>query len=518
MAADSPLASLARRALRPLDAACNRLYGWRGNPLYQSGPLVVILLAVVTLTGIYLLFFYRIGDPYGSIVRLQGQVALGRWIRALHRYASDAALVAVAVHAFRLWAQGRSWGPRTLAWVSGVLLLGLVLVCGWTGYVMVWDAQGLALAREGARLLDALPLWSEPIGRMFVGERAIPSAFFFLNLFLHVALPVGLGLLLWIHVSRVARPVLLPPPGILRWSLGLLVALSLAVPAALGPAADLFHLGSQAPYDWFYAFWLPVTVALSPAAAWSVILGASGLLLLVPLWSRPRAGRRPAPSMVDERSCTGCYQCYQDCPYEAIAMRARTDGRDTPVAWVDADLCVSCGICAGSCAPMGVGPPGRAGRDQLGALKGWLLEDRMARGEIVVIGCARSIGDVERFAGSPAMSVPCAGNLHTSVVEYLIRAGAGGVLIAACPPRDCWSREGPTWLEQRLYHDREAELKARVDRRRVRVAYASLGERKELEGELGRFRVDVGSLERHVAEGDIRLETECEPVVVEAVE
>ena len=104
-------------------------------------------------------------------------------MRGLHRFASDAAVVAAAVHALRLFVQGRSWGPRTLAWVSGLILLFVIFVCGWTGYVMVWDIQAEVLAREGARLLDVLPIFSEPISRGFVGERPIPAAFFFLNLF-----------------------------------------------------------------------------------------------------------------------------------------------------------------------------------------------------------------------------------------------------------------------------------------------------------------------------------------------
>jgi len=160
-----------RRLLAPADALMNRLYGWRLNPLYHSGALVVLTFVLLTVTGLYLVFFYRLGSPHASIVRITEQAWLGRWIRSLHRYASDAAVVAAAIHALRMFAQDRSWGPRALAWVSGLLLLGLTLVLGWTGYVMVWDVQGIVLAREGARWLDALPLFSEPISRAFVGER-----------------------------------------------------------------------------------------------------------------------------------------------------------------------------------------------------------------------------------------------------------------------------------------------------------------------------------------------------------
>jgi len=493
----------------------NRLYGWRLNPLYHSGALVVLTFVLLTVTGLYLVFFYRLGSPHASIVRITEQVWLGRWIRSLHRYASDAAVVAAAIHAFRMFAQDRSWGPRALAWVSGLLLLGLTLVLGWTGYVMVWDVQGIVLAREGARWLDALPLFSEPISRAFVGEREVPSAFFFLNLFLHVALPVGLGALLWLHVSRVARPGLLPPRGLLWGTTGILLVLSILWPAPAGTPADLFRLPARGPYDAFYAFWLPVTQGLPAAATWvgGGILGA--VAVLAPWWSRPRVGQRPGPSVVDERLCSGCEQCYLDCPYEAIAMVERTDGRAGIVARVDPALCVSCGICAGSCAPMGVGPPGRTGRDQLAQIRDVVAARAPAPDDVVVVACTHGAGGVgaeSTFDGAPVLAVDCAGSLHTSVVEYLVRSGAGGVLIVACPPRDCQHREGPKWLEQRLYHEREAELKDRVDRRRVRLIYADLAEEGTVAAALERSRGEVAALERARRETDIALEAECDLV------
>src|SRR3990172_7870404 len=98
-----------RHPLQRVDALVNRLYGWRFNPLYHTGPLVAALLAVVLVTGIYLLLFYRIGAPYASVMRISQQEWAGRWIRSLHRYASDAALVGALIHALRLYLQGRSW-------------------------------------------------------------------------------------------------------------------------------------------------------------------------------------------------------------------------------------------------------------------------------------------------------------------------------------------------------------------------------------------------------------------------
>jgi ferredoxin len=486
-----PLIRGARGALGRADAGLNRLYGSRFNPLYHSGAVVVALLVVLIVTGLYLLVFYRVGSPYASMERIQDQLWAGRWIRSLHRFASDAAIPAILVHALRLLLEGKSWGQRTMAWVTGVMLVGVFMVCGWTGYVMVWDIQAQVIAVEGARLLDVLPIVSEPISRTFVGERPLGSAFFFMNLFLHVALPIGLGVLLWLHVARVARPVLLPPRRV-TWSVvGLLFAASVLWPVGLAPEADLFRIPGSAPFDIFYTFWIPVTTAMSPWAVWTVGGVLVGGLVLVPLWTRPRAEQRPGPSEVNERLCTGCEQCVLDCPYEAITMVERTDGRPGLAARVDPGLCVSCGICAGSCAPMGVGPPGRTGRDQLGEVSAFLATRRPGERDVVLIGCTRGAGgiaDLERFEGAHVLPVRCAGSLHTSVIESLLRGGVGGVMVVSCPAGGCWNREGATWVEARMYHEREAELQARVDRRRVRLVEAGAFEHTRVQHELAAFR------------------------------
>ncbi|HEY9514712.1 MAG TPA: hydrogenase iron-sulfur subunit [Gemmatimonadaceae bacterium] len=502
-----------RRGIGAADAACNALYHWSGNPIYQSGTLTVAFLVVLLVTGTYLLFFYRIGAPYDSVARLTADPWIGRWVRSLHRFAADAAVVAAAVHALRMFAQDRRWGARTLAWTSGLILFGLILVCGWTGYVMVWDVFGQVLAVEGARLLDVLPIFSEPIGRMFVGERALPGAFFFLNLFLHIALPIGLGIVLWLHVSRVARVTLLPPRRLMWGAIAALTAVSLLWPIGMAPMASAFHFPADVPLDVLYAGWLPASRGVEPAIAWLAGAAIAAVLLLVPLWSRPARSERPAPSVVDPRLCTGCTQCTLDCPWQAIEMVPRTDGRATLVASVDPDRCVSCGICAGSCAPMSIGPPGRTGRDQLARIRDIVTARRPGSRDVVVVACARGAGGITESWDAPGtllIATECAGNVHSSVIEYLIRAGAGGVLVVACPPRDCWNREGPTWLEARLFQEREAELHARVDRRRVRIVHAGALERRTVDDALAAFRADLARLNPAPAERNIDLDAPCD--------
>ena len=505
----------ARRITVALDTAANRLYGWRANPIHQSGTVAVAMLLALIATGLYLVCFYRVGSPAASVARIAADPWLGRWIRTLHRYASDVFIVAGALHLLRMFARRRSWGPRTLAWVSGLLMFGAGLACAWTGFVMAWDTFGERLARDGARLLDVLPVVSEPVSRIFAGDGPVPSAFFFVNLFMHIGVPLAMGVMLWLHVSRLARPVLLPAKRATWTIVGALTVVSVLVPAALGPPANPFRLATTTPTDLMAAWWLPVSERLSPGAAW-VVLGLIGaIVLFVPRFTRqPREGRY-APSVVDSRLCTGCTQCVQDCPWDAISMVKRDDDRPTLVAFVNPDRCVSCGICAGSCAPMGVGPASRTGRDQLGAVRQELIPalGRAIAAPVVAICCEQtpgSVADALRARGALVHAVSCAGNLHTSVIELLVRSGASGVLVCQCPTRDCDGREGPKWLHARVYEDREAELMPRVDRRRVRVVTAAPGALGETIAAFELFEAGLRGMSQPDREAGAELELTCD--------
>jgi ferredoxin len=441
-------------------------------------------------------------------------------MRTLHRYASDLFVIAAVLHAFRMLAQDRSWGPRTLAWMSGLFLFGAGLVCAWTGFVMAWDSFGERLALEGGRLLDVLPIFSEPLSRIFAGDGPVPSAFFFVNLFVHIALPLGLGAGLWLHVSRLARPALLPPKRLMWGIIGALTIASVLLPAPLGPAADPLRLSPSTPTDIVVAWWLPISERLPVGLAWGSVLAVTFLALLVPRLTRRSRDSSWAPSTVDTRLCTGCNQCPQDCPWEAITMVARDDDRPTLVARVDPSHCVSCGICAGSCAPMGVGPPSRSGRDQLAELREVTLPALAGRDTLPLIAvcCAQAPPahlSALRARGAHVHRVSCVGNLHSSVIELFIRYGAPGVIVCGCPPRDCVGREGPKWLRERLFNDREAELQPRVDRRRVRIETVAPGNLAGTVASYEQFTRELAVLATPEPERDVEIDVLCDPVPLE---
>ncbi|MDH4224955.1 MAG: hydrogenase iron-sulfur subunit [Deltaproteobacteria bacterium] len=498
------------QAITWLDKGFSRVYGAGANPLYHTGPLAIWMLLVAVITGVYLVFFYELSHPFESVAWLQSQPVWGRWIRALHRYSSDGAVVLTTLHVIRMFVQGRRWGPRMMAWLSGGLLLAALLLVGWTGFVMVWDGQGQLIAVAGARLLDSLPLFTEPVGRGFVKPELIGPSFFFINLFLHLALPLAMTGLLWWHTIRLSRPGWFPPRLLMWWSLGALTLLSVAAPPGLAGKADLLGVPSPGEVDLFYNFWLLAGAVVSPGWQMALWVGLWLALMAVPWLSRPWPAARRPESWVDQRHCDGCLQCYLDCPYNAIRMVpppsegvGQSPGRqkDHDVAWVETRLCVSCGICSASCSPMVIGPPGRTGRDQWHqaaalAKKAASLDHRPA---IAVILCANALSPGERAAltGPDRLGwqVDCSGEIHPQTVAYLLAHGLDGVLVAACPPAGCQNREGSRYLEERLSGRRDPGQKAKVDPLRVDLQWAESGDLPRLKAAMAGFETRLRELE-----------------------
>ncbi len=485
-------------AIAAVDRLFDRIYSSRYNPLYRTGTLTALLLTVALVTGVYLIFVYEIGRPYESMAAIQRDAWLGRWIRALHRYASDAAIVAVVLHVARLVVQGKTWGPRLLAWVTGGLLAGMMFVSAFTGFVLVWDAFGQKLAVDGARMLRLLPLFVEPPDRAFVGERAMPSQFFFMNLFLHVAVPLGMIALLWLHTVKLARAAWFPEKRVTWGTIAGLVALSIAWPAPLPPAADLLAIPGRVATDWFYGFWMPLA-GHSAAIALGGSTVALALLLGVPWVLRPAKGQRPPPAAADPDKCEGCQQCFVDCPYDAIEMVAGNNPEKYPLrASVRPELCVSCGLCAASCASLAIGPDGRTAWHQLAAARQLVAATPDAGDRMLLVACRNDGSVAARLRAWSALDgatecveIDCAGTLHPGTVSYLA-SQFGRVMVLGCPPQNCVHREGASLADARLLHDQRPAVPGRLARQLVRVIHFSMGEWPEIMASVTEFKRDGG--------------------------
>jgi quinol-cytochrome oxidoreductase complex cytochrome b subunit/coenzyme F420-reducing hydrogenase delta subunit len=493
----------AARWLRTVERAFDHPFGAAANPLRQLGALAFWFFWIVAVSGVYLYIFFdtSVSGAYQSVESLtRDQWYAGGVMRSLHRYASDAFMVVTVLHLVREAAYGRFNGFRWFSWVSGVPTLVLMLASGVVGYWLVWDAVAQFVGVGVTEWIGWLPGFGPELVRNFIAAEAMTDRFFSLLVFIHLGVPLFLLAAMWIHIQRISRPRT-QPAGSLAWgSLAMLVLLALVRPAVSDAPADLAQAPASLAVDWFYLFPLPAMYASTAGTVW-LALGAALVLLLALPWL-VRAPRAPV-ARVSPANCNGCARCFADCPYAAVVMREHPDGKPGKrMAVVLDDLCASCGICAGACpssTPFRSGETLVTGIDMpqlpVDAMRA-RLEHALADGRtLVVFGCD-SGASLERLRSPDvaAWRFPCIAQVPPSFVDYALRTGARGVVVARCPEHDCEFRLGSRWAAERLAGTREPHLRASVPGARVRIVEAAPEDAAALERAVAEFRAELARM------------------------
>lgn len=462
------------------DAWIERALPREFNPLAQLGPLANAALLVATFSGVLLLIWYSpsVQFAWTSLAEL-GPRSVGGIVRSVHRYSSDLAMLFILLHAIRTWVARKFSGPRWLAWASGIALLALVWFIGWTGYWLVWDQRAQLLALDSMRALDVLPIFGEPMGRLFTADHTVPSLLFFVVFFLHMLLPLAIAAGLAVHLARLSRSKLLPNRALTVWLTGALVIASLALPATNAAAAHMAVKPEAFTMDWWYLWPLTISARLSGTGVWLAAALLFAGLATVPWWLGRRRPRASYQATVNTSRCFSCTQCAQDCPFGAITMVPRTDGKPWPSqAQVDPARCIGCGVCTGSCDTQAIG---LAWFDARTVMKGLqeLVAAGFARGEppALALVCAQTDGGWDffqaaawraRLPGYEVRPVPSSGWVEPKVIEGLIAKGARAVLVVSTVSAEPFCREGDGWLPLRLSGARDPVFRPqRADPRKV---------------------------------------------------
>ena len=89
------------------------------------GGLSFFFFLVLTVTGVYLMFFYvpSATQAYSDILRIQAEVPFGLLTRNIHRWAAHLMVFFVFLHMMRVFYHGAYKPPREFNWVVGVVLL-----------------------------------------------------------------------------------------------------------------------------------------------------------------------------------------------------------------------------------------------------------------------------------------------------------------------------------------------------------------------------------------------------------
>jgi cytochrome b6 len=269
------------------------------------------------LTGILLLLYYRPGanEAYESVQYIMTRVQFGWLIRSIHAWAANLMIFTAFVHMFSVLFLKAYRKPRELTWVSGVILLVLVMGFGFSGYLLPWNTLAFFATKVGTAMAGQVPIVGPSIMIFLRGGPEVTGATLTRFFGFHVAVLPGLvTVLIAIHLFLVQRQGISVPPKLdAQWTMNPsarremkffpnfllreLMAWYVAI-AALGALAAIFpwNLGVKAdPFasapagikpEWYFLF-MYQTLKIIPPKVWIVdgeVLGILGCGLAGLFW------------------------------------------------------------------------------------------------------------------------------------------------------------------------------------------------------------------------------------------
>jgi cytochrome b6 len=300
---------------------------------YYLGGLTLFLIGVQVVTGILLLLYYRpsADEAYESVQFIVTRVEFGWLVRNVHSWSANLVVGLAFAHLFSVLFLRAYRRPRELTWMSGVLLLFLLLGFGFSGYLLPWNELAFFATKVGTGIPGSIPIIGADLQRFLRGGDDVTGATLSRFFGLHVAiLPAALTVLAGLHLLLIQQQGMSTPVGVLRrlkpgeqpprlkfvpnfllrelvgWYLALAVLAALAAfsPWELGVKADPFApVPAGIRPEWYFlaAF---QTLKLLPAHIAGIegeLLGVLGMgvamiaLLLLPFLDRRSSREEPSP-------------------------------------------------------------------------------------------------------------------------------------------------------------------------------------------------------------------------------
>ncbi|MCB9648100.1 MAG: cytochrome b N-terminal domain-containing protein [Deltaproteobacteria bacterium] len=127
---------------------------------YVLGSATLILFLIQLGTGLVLAMFYSPSatDAWASVAYLERAVPAGALVRGIHHHAAGAMVVMAGLHLLQVVLWGAYKAPREGNWITGMMLLGLVLSFALTGYLLPWDQTGYWATKVATSIAGTVPV------------------------------------------------------------------------------------------------------------------------------------------------------------------------------------------------------------------------------------------------------------------------------------------------------------------------------------------------------------------------
>lgn len=137
---------------------------------YYWGGISLVCFIVQLVTGIMLLVYYKPGpEAYDSVRQLTYDIHFGWLVRAAHHWTSTLFLLSVFVHMFSVFFMKAYRKPREFGWWSGIVLLLIGLVFGFSGYLLPMDELSFFATKVGLAIPESVPVIGPPIANLLRG-------------------------------------------------------------------------------------------------------------------------------------------------------------------------------------------------------------------------------------------------------------------------------------------------------------------------------------------------------------
>jgi cytochrome b6 len=231
---------------------------------YYWGGVSLFFFVVQLVSGILLLVYYRPGEgAYDSVRMLTYEIDFGWLIRSAHSWSANLMVGAVFIHMFSVYFMKAYRKPREFTWWSGLALLGITMVFGFSGYLLPMDELAYFATKVGLEIPKSMPGMGIIIERLVQGGPDVTTVTIQRFFALHVViLPLAFMALLGFHLYLVTRHGNAVPPSVealpaaqrrsipffpnfmmkdlAMWliALNVLTVLAVIYPWPLGPEAD----------------------------------------------------------------------------------------------------------------------------------------------------------------------------------------------------------------------------------------------------------------------------------------
>src|SRR5246500_3923545 len=196
-----PFVGLLRHELYEYPTPRNLTYWW------NFGSLSGIMLVVMVVTGVVLAMQYTPHADYAfdSVERIMRDVNWGWMLRYAHMNGASMFFAIVYIHLFRGLYYGSYKRPRELLWILGVIILILMIMTAFMGYVLPWGQMSYWAATVITNLFSAIPLIGQGIVTFLWGGFTVGDPTLHRFYALHYLLPfVILGVVL-LHLIALHR-------------------------------------------------------------------------------------------------------------------------------------------------------------------------------------------------------------------------------------------------------------------------------------------------------------------------